>query len=400
IHATHSPSDQKAWLPSTAALAARVSVTRSRGGRLASHSLRQSGGCASGLEGNASRPVSAKAPSKLMGAVPRVSRIYRARKSLARHRQRSLLRSGVKRSRARRVSVSTRGERLHMLPSAMKRTISTSVSSQALSAMPMTAATTTRPRNPIPCATARALRSGWLSCALSLDFASASSRLRSPPRRCLTHSPGSFAYSTERCSLPVLAISVARGGAAGMFCTPASRPPISNNAPRRAQRGKLTIVKLSGYWLRRDTGEPERVGLRSFSRLETLKSPNCSAGIWPCNLRLGLVQVVYWVVSRYKLNRIERAELACASSLLGGILLLCYHPFTFVHSHQTSRPNWKRACAPKAPLLGAVQTVRNGIKAFNAGGLACLTEGSSRPKSAVPVLDGAKRERLRALLHQ
>ncbi len=47
-----------------------------------------------------------------------------------------------------------------------------------------------------------------------------------------------------------------------------------------------------------------------------------------------------------------------------------------------------------------MQTVRNGIKAFNAGGLACLTEGSSRPKSAVPVLDGAKRERLRALLHQ
>ena len=47
-----------------------------------------------------------------------------------------------------------------------------------------------------------------------------------------------------------------------------------------------------------------------------------------------------------------------------------------------------------------VQTVRNAIRAFNADGMAALTEGSSRPKSAAPVLDGAKRERLRALLHQ
>jgi transposase len=51
-------------------------------------------------------------------------------------------------------------------------------------------------------------------------------------------------------------------------------------------------------------------------------------------------------------------------------------------------------------LCCAVQTVRNGIRAFNAGGLAALSAGSSRPRSAAPVLDGAKRERRRAILHQ
>ncbi|HEX6015448.1 MAG TPA: helix-turn-helix domain-containing protein [Geminicoccaceae bacterium] len=51
-------------------------------------------------------------------------------------------------------------------------------------------------------------------------------------------------------------------------------------------------------------------------------------------------------------------------------------------------------------LCCAVQTVRNGIRAFNAAGLAALTAGSPRPRSAAPVLDGAKRERRRALLHQ
>ena len=58
---------------------------------------------------------------------------------------------------------------------------------------------------------------------------------------------------------------------------------------------------------------------------------------------------------------------------------------------------------PRAIAAGlgcARQTVRNAIRAFNADGLAALTAGSSRPKSAAPVLDGAKRERLRALLHQ
>ena len=51
-------------------------------------------------------------------------------------------------------------------------------------------------------------------------------------------------------------------------------------------------------------------------------------------------------------------------------------------------------------LCCAVQTVRNGIRAFNAAGLAALIAGSPRPKSAAPVLDGAKREQLRAILHQ
>jgi transposase len=51
-------------------------------------------------------------------------------------------------------------------------------------------------------------------------------------------------------------------------------------------------------------------------------------------------------------------------------------------------------------LCCAVQTVRNGIRAFNASGLAALTAGSSRPTTAAPVLDGAKREQLRAILHQ
>ena len=51
-------------------------------------------------------------------------------------------------------------------------------------------------------------------------------------------------------------------------------------------------------------------------------------------------------------------------------------------------------------LCGAVQAVRNGIRAFNATGRAALSAGSSRPGSAAPVPDGAKRERPRALLHQ
>ena len=51
-------------------------------------------------------------------------------------------------------------------------------------------------------------------------------------------------------------------------------------------------------------------------------------------------------------------------------------------------------------LRCAVQTVRNGIRAFNAGGLAALTAGSSRPKSAAPVLGAAGLERLRAILHR
>src|SRR4051794_3007021 len=51
-------------------------------------------------------------------------------------------------------------------------------------------------------------------------------------------------------------------------------------------------------------------------------------------------------------------------------------------------------------LRCAVQTVRNGIRAFDAAGVASLTAGSSRPKSAAPVLGEAERERLRATLHR
>src|SRR4051812_33368728 len=51
-------------------------------------------------------------------------------------------------------------------------------------------------------------------------------------------------------------------------------------------------------------------------------------------------------------------------------------------------------------LRCAVQTVRNGIRAFDAAGLRALEAGSSRPRSAAPVLGEAERERLRAILHQ
>ena len=51
-------------------------------------------------------------------------------------------------------------------------------------------------------------------------------------------------------------------------------------------------------------------------------------------------------------------------------------------------------------LRCATQTVRNGIRAFNAAGVAALEAGSSRPKSAAPVLGEAALGRLRAILHQ
>ena len=51
-------------------------------------------------------------------------------------------------------------------------------------------------------------------------------------------------------------------------------------------------------------------------------------------------------------------------------------------------------------LCCAAQTVRNTIRAFNRHGLAALSAGSSRPKSAAPLLDQAKLERPRAILHQ
>ena len=46
------------------------------------------------------------------------------------------------------------------------------------------------------------------------------------------------------------------------------------------------------------------------------------------------------------------------------------------------------------------QTVRNAIHAFNTTGLVALTPGSSRPHTDPTIFDGARRQRLRALLHQ
>ncbi len=51
-------------------------------------------------------------------------------------------------------------------------------------------------------------------------------------------------------------------------------------------------------------------------------------------------------------------------------------------------------------LRCAVQTVRHGVRGFNADGVASLTAGSSRPRSAAPVLGAAELERLRAIPHQ
>jgi transposase len=59
--------------------------------------------------------------------------------------------------------------------------------------------------------------------------------------------------------------------------------------------------------------------------------------------------------------------------------------------------------APRiAPMLGCDdQTVRTVIRTFEAEGLeACLTRGSTRPKTSRAKLDAAAVEKLRALLHQ
>jgi hypothetical protein len=44
--------------------------------------------------------------------------------------------------------------------------------------------------------------------------------------------------------------------------------------------------------------------------------------------------------------------------------------------------------------------VRNTIRAYRADMRTCLRAKSSRPKSVAPVLDEAKRERLRAIVHE
>jgi len=51
-------------------------------------------------------------------------------------------------------------------------------------------------------------------------------------------------------------------------------------------------------------------------------------------------------------------------------------------------------------LRCAPQTVRNVLHAFEARGLACVQRGSTVPITVEPVLNAAKREQLRAILHQ
>jgi transposase len=48
----------------------------------------------------------------------------------------------------------------------------------------------------------------------------------------------------------------------------------------------------------------------------------------------------------------------------------------------------------------ATQSVRNAIRAFHARGLACAQAQSRRPKRTRVVIDAAKRDQLRALLHE
>ncbi|MCA1480963.1 helix-turn-helix domain-containing protein, partial [Bradyrhizobium sp. NBAIM08] len=47
-----------------------------------------------------------------------------------------------------------------------------------------------------------------------------------------------------------------------------------------------------------------------------------------------------------------------------------------------------------------VQSVRNAIRSFQAEGVACIREKSSRPKQTRSVLDDAGRRRLREMLHR
>jgi transposase len=56
---------------------------------------------------------------------------------------------------------------------------------------------------------------------------------------------------------------------------------------------------------------------------------------------------------------------------------------------------------PIAPVVGcAVQTVRNVIHAFHTQGVEGLAKQSTRPKTAAPVLEAAKCDRLQHILHQ
>lgn len=60
----------------------------------------------------------------------------------------------------------------------------------------------------------------------------------------------------------------------------------------------------------------------------------------------------------------------------------------------------ERAAVIAANLQCASQTVRNAVRDFEQRGLASLAPGSTVPHTVQPVLTEAKRERLRAILHQ
>ena len=60
----------------------------------------------------------------------------------------------------------------------------------------------------------------------------------------------------------------------------------------------------------------------------------------------------------------------------------------------------ERAPAIAGSLGCSDQTVRNALRAFDARGVAALTEGSSRPHTSHAAFDADGAERLRALLHR
>src|SRR3954470_5691352 len=60
----------------------------------------------------------------------------------------------------------------------------------------------------------------------------------------------------------------------------------------------------------------------------------------------------------------------------------------------------RRPRAIARDLRCATRTVRDGVRAFDAGGLAALDAGSSRPRSAAPVPGAAELGRPRAILHR
>ncbi len=60
----------------------------------------------------------------------------------------------------------------------------------------------------------------------------------------------------------------------------------------------------------------------------------------------------------------------------------------------------ERAPAIARTLGCSDQTVRNALRAFDARGVAALTEGSSRPHTTHPAFDADGADRLRALLHR